>query len=415
MEHREPARRSGSRPAEQNLPWDEVKKGESPMTVLELVYKELLRRKGGFLLACSAVALAGAGVVFTQTFNTGVTDAMRRITKSLGTNVLILPVETDVGSFWQGYAGAGEMPESYVQKIARSKVAAEHFIGKLQKRIELGGRSAVLCGISGEVGRVGMMKKSMPSAYRPREEECYLGSSLAQRLDAAVGQQVEVEGRSFRVGRVLKPVAPVEDITVFVNLHVAQEMMGKPGIISGMEALGCLCAIPEIGDTRYITDVEMQIRNALPGTQVASYLRIARARLAARHATGLAGRMTVWTLAALALFVIAFYLYGDVRDRHAEIGMFMAMGVRPRRVALIFLTKLAVIAVIGGAVGFALGSFAAIKIGPSAMGLIAIRPKVVWSTAMWSVAGALVLALLAGFLPTLMATRTDPAEVLGSR
>jgi ABC-type lipoprotein release transport system permease subunit len=386
------------------------------VTVAELTAKEIFRRRGGFLLACSAVALAAAGVVFTQTFNSGLIDAMRRITKSLGTNVLILPVETDVGSFWQGYEGAGDMPESYVEKIANSRVSADHFIGKLQKRIELKGRAAVLCGVKGELGRIGMRKKKpMPTAYKPPRGECYLGSSLAKRLDAKVGADLEVEGRHFKIGRILKAVAPVEDITVFVHLKEAQEMMDKPGVISGIDALGCLCPVPEVGDVRYLTDVEMQIRNELPGTQVISYLRIAQARLEARHATSLAGRMTVWTLAALAIFVIAFYLYADVRDRHAEIGMFMAMGLKPRRVALIFLTKLAVIAIVGGAIGFAIGTLAAIKIGPSAMGLIAIRPRVVWSTALWSMAGALALSMVAGFLPTLIATRTDPAQVLGSR
>jgi hypothetical protein len=310
------------------------------------------------------------------------------------------------------------MDEGLVAKLGGSKINADHYIGKLQQKITVAGHRAVLTGAMAEVGNVGKQKpwKKPLMAEVPRGE-CVLGAAVAERLGPAgkPGAEVEIQGRSFRVSKVFKARGPVEDVRVFVNIRDAQEMMGVGRKIHAVDALGCLCAIDEYGG-KVFTDIEQDIESALRDEQTVTattYLSIASARLETRLGAGLTRWLTVGVLAALAVLVVGFYMLGDVRARREELGMFLAVGFGPDRLVTMFLAKLALIAVIGAVIGFAAGTLGATRlVDPELYAKVAIRPRTVWTLAAWSVAGALVVSMLAGILPTMLAARTDPADVL---
>ncbi|SVC97838.1 uncharacterized protein METZ01_LOCUS350692, partial [marine metagenome] len=92
-----------------------------------------------------AVAEAGAALQ----------DAMRKITKGLGFNILILPRDQDINQFHlQGVADA-VMPEAFVTKLANSKIVTiNHLLPVITKRIrwiEQDNFEVVLIGTRGEV------------------------------------------------------------------------------------------------------------------------------------------------------------------------------------------------------------------------------------------------------------------------
>jgi len=92
-----------------------------------------------------AVAQAGAALE----------DAMRKITKGLGFNILILPHDQDINQFHlQGVADA-VMPETFVTKLANSKIVTiNHLLPVVTKRIrwtEQDNLEVVLIGTRGEV------------------------------------------------------------------------------------------------------------------------------------------------------------------------------------------------------------------------------------------------------------------------
>jgi putative ABC transport system permease protein len=388
------------------------------VNLISLIFKEIVRRKTGFLLACFAVTFATAGVVFTETVSTAFVDAMRRVTKKMGTNILVLPSGVDPNAFWSGDTGTRLMDESLVKKLGESKINADHYIGKLQQKVAIDGHRAVLTGAMAEVGNVGKMKpwKKPLMALVPRGE-CVLGNVIAERLGAQgkVGARLKIQGKSFTVKKVFKHRDPVEDVRIFINIRDAQEMMGVGRKIHAIDALGCLCAIDDYG-AKIFTDIEQDIETALRKQQTVTattYLSIAAARLETRLGADLTRWLTVGVLSALAVLVIGFYMLGDIRARREELGMFLAVGFGPGRLITMFLAKLVLIAALGAAIGFAVGSLGATKlVDPELYAKVAIRPKVIWRLFVWSVVGSLLVSLLAGIVPTLLAARTDPAEVL---
>ena len=396
------------------------------MNLFSLVTKEILRRKAGFALACGAVALAVAGVVFTQTLSTAFNDALRRITMNMGRNIAVVPAGADAAALASGESGALTMDESLVRKLAASDVPAEHYMGKLQVHLtaEQGG-PAIITGISADLGSVGRAKGSAksPMGFEVQPGQCVLGSAAAERLGerGRPGTKLILMGREFTVAAVpgrggakakdfVPSAGPVEDLRIFVNIGDAQELLGLPGRIHAIDALGCVCPIG--GSANYLTDIEKQIEKTLPGTRAVTYVSIASARLTARQGAELTQQLTVGALGLLALLVVAFYLFADVRERREELGMYLAVGFSPGRLAGMFLAKLLVVAAVGAALGFAIGTVGALRIDPSRLGMVGIRPAVDWTTAGWAAAGALAISALAGVLPILSAARTDPADVL---
>ena len=397
------------------------------MSLLGIVLREIARRKLGFLLACGAVALAAAGVVFTQTLSAAFEDALRRITLKMGRNIAVVPAGADPAALWAGETGAADMDEALVGKLAASDVPAEHYLGKLQVRLtpEQGG-PGVLTGIMGDVGAVGRGKgQKSPMGFEVKRGQCVLGAAVAERLgdQGKSGARLTLMGRPFTVAAVpakeagkgaaqdaLKPAGPIEDLRIFINIADAQELLGKPGKIHAIDALGCVCPID--GTVNPLKKIEGQIEKTLPGTRAATYVSIANARMIARQGAELTHNLTVGALAVLALLVVGFYLYSDVRERREELGMFLAVGFSPARLAGMFAAKLFLVAGIGALVGYAAGTVGAMRIDPMRMNLVGLNPQPSLAAALWAAAGALVISALAGVLPVLSAARTDPADVL---
>jgi hypothetical protein len=388
------------------------------VNIFSLICKEIGRRKAAFVLACCAVAFGVAGVVFTETVSRAFVDAMRRVTKKMGTNILVLPSGVDPNAFWAGDSGTKLMDESLVTKLGNSKINADHYIGKLQQKVQVEGHRVVLTGAMAEVGNVGKKKPwKKPMMAEVPSGQCVLGHMTAERLGekGKPGAELTVDGRTLKVKSVLKPLGPVEDVRMFINIRDAQEMLGVGRKIHAIDALGCLCAIDDYG-ARIFTDIEQDIESALREDQTVTattYISIASARLETRLGAGLTRLLTVGVLAVLAVLVVGFYMLSDVRARSEELGMFLAVGFGPGRLVFMFLTKLALIAVIGTAIGFAAGTFGATRlVDPELYAKVAIRPAPIWMLSVWVLIGALGASLAAGFVPTLLAARTDPAEVL---
>jgi putative ABC transport system permease protein len=388
------------------------------VNLLQLVFKEILRRKTGFLLACAAVAFAAAGVVFSETISKALQDAMRRVTKNLGTNILVLPSNIDANAFWAGQDGRRLMDQSLVTKLAESKIPADHFIGKVQQLISVDGNRAVLTGTMVEVGNVGRRKpwkKPMIAAVDPGK--CVLGSAIAETLGKADGDFLTILGLKLQVHKVERSKGPIEDVRIFIAISEARQLMKiPPGKIHAIDALGCICAIGEYGPQTF-PQIEQQIEKLLVEDNqtyaATTYTSIASTRMEARLATELTRQITVGVLSTLALLVVAFYMLSDVKARREELGMFLACGFGPGRLLFLLIGKLLLVAVIGAIIGFGAGTLAATDIiDPQIYAKFALRPKPDWMLFLWTLVGTTGVSLIAGVIPALLAVATDPAEVL---
>jgi predicted lysophospholipase L1 biosynthesis ABC-type transport system permease subunit len=116
--------------------------------------------------------------------------------------------------------------------------------------------------------------------------------------------------------------------------------------------------------------------------------------------------------AALALMLAALGLYGvvsyDVSRRQREIGIRLALGAGPSRVAMLLARRIAWLVGVGVAIGVPLGAWSARFIATLLFGLDA-RDVATFAGA---AALLIVVAALAVAIPARRATRLDPTEVL---
>ncbi|MFO7965518.1 MAG: FtsX-like permease family protein [Desulfobacterales bacterium] len=222
-----------------------------------------------------------------------------------------------------------------------------------------------------------------------------------------------------------------DDITAWIHLEEAQELLGKKGLINAILALECLCS----GNS--IPTVRKEIADILPGTRVIERGSLAVARAEARTQVAreaetallkeeqgreqlrlerehIASILIPFIVFACSLW-IGLAAFSNVRARRDEIGILMAIGVSSRRILGLFLSKHLSIGILGGFLGFCLGSIAAVIMG---MPEVVFTPEKIGGISFWlglavlSMTGASILAVLSGWIPAVVAARQDPAEVL---
>jgi ABC-type lipoprotein release transport system permease subunit len=258
-----------------------------------------------------------------------------------------------------------------------------------------------------------------------------LGYELHRGLDIEVDDQVELMGRQFSVHACHKERGNKDDITAWIYLAEAQELLDKKGLINAILALECLCT----GDA--LPTIRKEIAGVLPETQVIERGSRAIARAEARMKVEeqarvaiedekrgredlrqarehMASILTPVVVTACAVW-IALLGFTNVRARREEIGILRALGVSSRHILAMFLSRHVLLGALGGALGFAAGVLSAGYFGAAREGTSAsmVDMGLSWvGLLVLSVAGAAALAVVAGWIPTMVATRQDPADIL---
>jgi hypothetical protein len=418
------------------------------MTTAHLILREIGHRRGSFLLgvlaAAVAVACAVGAILVLRAHDTHserilaakveqtrqemakLEDDYRKITKGLGFNVLILPKAQDLNELFSQDYGTTTMPEEYADRLARSHVATiQHLLPSLQRKLKWPEqeRTILLNGIRGEIPIPNADRK--PPLLEPVPASMMIaGWELHRTLNLRAGQEVTLLGRPFQVGKLQPERGTKDDITVWINLGEAQQLLGQPGRINGILALECVCAADSLGKVR------AEIARLLPDTQVLEFQSqmLARAEARQRAAAEAKGaiereqqgraalRRERATFASIlvpivvlaAMLWIALLALGNVRERRPEIGLLRALGLKTRQVLALFLGRAALMGLVGGGLGYAAGAPAA-WLGKE--GAVARLDPVL-------LAAALVLtptfAVLASWLPAILAAQDDPADVLSA-
>jgi cell division protein FtsX len=238
-------------------------------------------------------------------------------------------------------------------------------------------------------------------------------------------------GKTLKVCEVRPPAGNEDDVTVWINLAEAQELLGQPGRISAILALSCFCAeaTPE-GIRREVTQI-------LPDTQIvelspqAATRRAARARaaehgaetVAAEEADRIAARSERHAFAAwvVPLVVVACIVWVgvlallNVRERRDEIAILRTLGASASRIFSIFLARSFMAGLAGAAVGYAAG----LALGQGWVRWESGGAQTAASAPVFDgslLAAVLVLAPLlsaaAALVPALTAAQQDPAVIL---
>jgi ABC-type lipoprotein release transport system permease subunit len=238
------------------------------------------------------------------------------------------------------------------------------------------------------------------------------------------GSKIVINGRKFEVAKCHAERGTVDDITAWVNLEEAQQMLGMQNLVNAILALECNCATAD-----RLAEIRGEIAKVLPGTQVLERGPKALARAEARNKAKKAAEVSLVAaqesgqqminsrkaqanvlvpLAVVGSFAwIVLLAVGNARQRRNEIGILRAIGLGSRDVLVLFLGKALLVGLAGGAIGYASGYL----IGTGFSGSIGQSLfDVSWLLIALLLAPALSAA--ATWLPALVAARQDPAVIL---
>jgi hypothetical protein len=354
----------------------------------------------------------------------------KRLMRDIGFNVMIFHKDTDMAEF-HAEMKAVEMPEHYVTDLGGSDeiTKVRHLVATLQEKYKWNDRTVLLIGILPAVVQTHLEKKP-PMGYQIEPGTVYLGHELA--ADRKEGDRIVVGDEAYRIAKILPEQGTNEDIMIAMQLHDAQQVLGKEGKINKILALGCECEFDRLGEIRE------QIEKVLPDTRVTEFRSIAIARAEQRdlvaskknelidaekekHTEIIDAKeqerrkvesslaMMFNVVAPLVVLICAIWIgllaWNNVRERQGEIGILRALGKGSSSIAALFLGKAALLGLLGGLIGCVAGYLIAASFGSAAL-----QTAMLWLVA--TVVGAPVVALLATYLPAAVAIRQDPAIVL---
>jgi putative ABC transport system permease protein len=159
----------------------------------------------------------------------------------------------------------------------------------------------------------------------------------------------------------------------------------------------------------YISSISYQIEQALPGTDVRAIRRVAETE--GNILTHVSTLLWIVTLAALiaAALAVAATSATTVLERRGEIGIMKAIGATNALVTGIFLAEQLMLAMVGGAIGFAFGAGLARVLGESVFGTPA-PPRIVLLPVVLALAA--IVAVMGSLIPLRRAAHFDPAPIL---
>ena len=243
-----------------------------------------------------------------------------------------------------------------------------------------------------------------------------LGSNLAQKFKAHVGDTVTLRGAPFKVVGIMEPTLTAPDEEATVPMAAAQRLLAAtlPAAIADKLDVGELATglvvYPKAGvPTQQIADeIDAGISGvtAMTGADFDKQIGAATSMLNAiligiGLISLLVGGLSVVNTMAMA-----------VAERTREIGIKRAIGASRWRIRREIVLESAFVGLVGGLLGLALGYLITTMGNDAGRGSATILFDLTFGTAFSSVAFATVLGAFAGLVPAWHASRLDPVTAL---
>ena len=208
--------------------------------------------------------------------------------------------------------------------------------------------------------------------------EILVGERLASSLAVSPGSEILVANRTLLVSGILS-TGGAEDDQLVGPLALAQDILGKPGAVRRVYVSAL--TKPEDAFARrdpkslsgpmydrwycspYPQSIAFQLQEAIPHSHAEQIRQVAQNEGAIL--TRIEGLIFLITLAALlaSALAVSAAMATTMFERRAEVGLMKALGAGRLAIASIFFAEATLLAIIGGAIGFATGTVLAHQIG----------------------------------------------------
>jgi putative ABC transport system permease protein len=368
-----------------------------------LVYESFRRQKRRKLLAGIAITL-GVGVATAMiAVATDIGDKISRELRTYGANLVVTPQEDTLDVQIGGvdlkppsdgaYLNEGDLPK-IKGMFWRNNIVG--FAPMLPVNVGLAGENAKDVTLLGTYFRkeLAFGKQDFVTGVRTthpwwkvqgawpddNSSDVLLGERLAAKLGRKAGDEIEISGQPHRVVGILSTGA-TEDNQIVAPLTLAQQILGRPGAVRRVYVSAL--TKPEDAFARrdpqtlrgaeydrwycspYAASIAFQLQEAIPHSHAEQIRQIAQNE--GTVLSRIRGLMLLVTLAALfaSALAVSAAMATAIFERRREVGLMKALGAGNISVAALFFAEALILAMLGGAVGFAGGALLARQIGRS--------------------------------------------------
>jgi len=377
---------------------------------VRLVYESFRRQTQRKLLIAIAVTLGATVSTAMIGIALGIGDKINREAQAYGANLVVTPEEdtldVQIGSVNLKPASSGAyLDESSLPKIKgifwRNNIAA--FTPELPATVQVNGTETTVLGTYfakpltfGKEEFTGGARATFPwwkiKGAWPADDsgDVLVGEKLASQLNVQPGAELNIQGALHRVSGILS-TAGAEDDQIVAPLRVTQEIAGKPGAVR--KIFVSAVTKPEDAFARrspdslspadrdrwycspYPQSIAYQLQEAIPHSHAEQIRQVAQNE--GNVLSRITGLMLLITLAALftSELAVSAAMATAMFERRSEVGLMKALGAGHFSLSSIFITESALLACIGGLIGFALGALLTREIGRAIFGSsITVQP-----------------------------------------
>jgi len=387
------------------------------MNPLILVFKELIYRKINSIIILLTVIVASTVSVAVFTMSRASENETRKIMREQGLNLYIYPTGTNLIDFYS-VSNTPVFPEEYVNTLAESKTfdAVRHLTGILQVRYrewkDPNGsvQEIILAGYKDEAIQR-FLPKQETMGFDVPSGKVVIGSLVARNIRQ--GEPFIITGTdgrrySFEIHKRLEEGRGMMDQGVSFNLSDLQKILGIPGKINRIEALGCVCKDGRIRNAR------KQVQAIFPDLEVTEVSSIADARENQRLMMNKYGAFLIPFVIISCLLISGMLFYQNITVRNREIGLMKSLGNSTYRILFIIVAKAFILGLAGGIIGFFTGTSVAEYFGREIFRFTSSDIRHAWSLLLYCMLFFPMLWMLSSWIPALMATQIDAARTLSS-
>lgn len=365
---------------------------------LRLVYQSFLRQRRRKLLAGTAITLGVAVATAMIAVATDIGDKINHELRTYGANIVVYPeadtLDVEIGGVNLKPASDGAYLDERDLPAIKGTFWRHNIVGFspfLPVHTKVGEADVELVGTyfnkelkyGDDAFRTGVtithpwwkVRGAWPA---DDSDQVLIGESLAARWNSKPGAQVEVAGHRMQVAGILSS-GGAEDQQVIAPLSVAQDLIGRAGVVR--RVLVSAMTKPEDAFGRrdpksmspadrdrwycspYANAIAYQIMEVIPHAKAEQVRQVAQNEgVVLSRIQGLMLLVTLAALIASALAVSAA-MATAIFERRREVGLMKAVGAGNFSVGALFFTEAALLALLGGVLGFVAGVGMAQQIG----------------------------------------------------
>jgi putative ABC transport system permease protein len=369
-----------------------------------LLYESFRRQKRRKLLAGIAITLGVAVATAMIAVATDIGDKISRELRSYGANLLVTPQEDTLDIEIGGVSLKPPSDGAFLNEADLPKIKGmfwrNNIVGfspMLPAAVGLGeaGSKATVPVLGTYFAKkVSFGKDEFSTGVRtthpwwkvqgnwPADDsmDVLLGERLAAKLSKRAGDSLELNGEAHRITGILS-TGGAEDDEIVAPLAVAQQILQHPGAVRRVyvsaltkpeDALARRdpkTMNPELFDrwycSPYVQSIAYQLQEAIPHSHAEQIRQVAQNE--GTVLSRIKGLMLLITLAALfaSALAVSAAMATALFERRREVGLMKALGAGNFAVAALFFAESALLAILGGLAGYAIGIVLAHQIGRS--------------------------------------------------